>query len=73
MSTVLEIEQAIESLPPSDYAALLAWLDERRATETDSKFEQAILAGKFDAMADRALRDAEAGKGTPLDEFLRRA
>ena len=73
MSTVPEIEQAIESLPPADYAALLAWLDERRAVEVDAKFEQAILAGKFDAMAGRALSDAEAGKCTPLDEFLRRA
>ena len=73
MSTVLEIESSIASLPPSDYAALLAWLDERRAAEADSKFEAAILAGKFDAMAERAVRDAQAGKCTPLDEFLRRA
>ena len=73
MSTVLEIESAITRLPPPDYAALLAWLDERRAAETDAKFEAAIFAGKFDAMAERAVRDAEAGKCTPLDEFLRRA
>ena len=73
MSTVQEIERAIESLPPSVYAALLAWLDERRAQEVDGNFDRAILAGKFDAMADRALREAEAGKCTSLDEFLRRA
>ena len=73
MSTVLEIESAIASLPPSDYGKLLAWLDERRAAEADAKFEAAILEGKFDAMAERAVRDAEAGKCTPLDEFLRRA
>lgn len=73
MSTVQEIERAIESLPPADYAAVLAWLDERRAQEVDANFEQATLAGKFGAMADRALRDAAAGKSTPLDEFLRRA
>jgi hypothetical protein len=73
MSTVLEIERAIESLAPADYADLLAWLDARRAREVDAKFEQAILAGKFDAAADRALRDTKADKCTPLDEFLRRA
>lgn len=73
MSTVLEIERAIESLPTSDYAALLAWIDERRAAEVDAKFEKSILAGKFDAMADRALRSAKAGQATTLDEFLRRA
>jgi hypothetical protein len=63
----------LKSLPPSDYAALLTRLDERRAQEVDAKFEQAIGAGQFDAMAERALRDAAAGKGTPLDESLRRA
>jgi len=71
MSTVLEIERAIETLPAADYAALLAWIDERRATEVDAKFEQAILAGKFDAMAEQASREVEAGETMPLDEFLR--
>ena len=70
---MLEIERASEALPAPDYAALLAWLDERRASEVEAKFEQAILAGKFDAMAERALRAVEAGQGIPLDEFLRRA
>jgi len=70
MSTVKEIERAIESLPPEDYAQLIAWLDERRAQEADAKFEDAVSAGRFDAMADRALRDAAAGKATPLDEWI---
>jgi hypothetical protein len=73
MSTVKEIESAIESLPPAAYAELIAWLDERRAQEADAKFEEAVSAGKFDALAGRALRDAAAGKATALDEFLRRA
>ena len=73
MSTVQEIEHAIEKLPPADYAVLIGWLDERRTAEVDAKFEEAILAGKFDEAAARALRDAEAGKCIPLDEFLRRA
>ena len=73
MTTVREIERAIENLPPADYAALIGWLDERRTAEVDAKFEEAILAEKFDEAAARALRDAEDGKRIPLDEFLRRA
>ena len=31
MSTVAEIEAAIEKLPPDDYKRLLAWLEEHQA------------------------------------------
>lgn len=31
MSTVVEIESAIEKLPPSELSQLLAWLDDYRA------------------------------------------
>ena len=72
MSTLLEIERAIEALPPEQFVELAAWFAEKRAQVVDAAFEKAILAGKFDSMAERAVRDADAGKATPLDEFLRR-
>lgn len=31
MSTVMEIEAAIEKLPPADYRELLAWIEEHQA------------------------------------------
>lgn len=31
MSTVAEIEAAIEKLPPADYRELLAWIEEHQA------------------------------------------
>jgi hypothetical protein len=31
MSTVTEIEAAIEKLPPADYRVLLAWMEKRQA------------------------------------------
>jgi len=31
MSTVTEIEAAIEKLPPADYRGLLAWIEEHQA------------------------------------------
>lgn len=73
MSTVLEIEKAIEHLPPQDFEALADWMSEKRARHVDESFEQAILSGKFDDMAAKAMRDMEAGRCTPLDEFIRRA
>jgi len=32
MSTVVEIEHAIEKLPPADYRELLTWIEEHQAT-----------------------------------------
>jgi len=32
MSTVTEIEAAIEKLPPEDYRELLTWIEEHQAT-----------------------------------------
>ena len=31
MSTVIEIEAAIEKLPPADYRELLSWIEEHQA------------------------------------------
>lgn len=73
MSTVLEIEKAIEHLPPQDFEALADRMSETRARRVDASFEQLILLGKFDDMAAQATRDMEAGRCTPLDEFVRRA
>lgn len=71
VSTAVEIEQAIETLSPAEYAKLLAWLDERRAAEVDARFEAAVLAGRFDALAQRADNDLKAGHTVPLEDFLR--
>ena len=61
MSTVPEIERAIEALPPDQFEKLAGWFAEKREQAVDAAFEKDILAGKFDAMAERALSDAEAG------------
>ncbi|OYW71689.1 MAG: hypothetical protein B7Z37_27075 [Verrucomicrobia bacterium 12-59-8] len=73
MSTVLEIELAVERLPAKDFESFAAWFDETRAQRVDASFEKAILEGNFDAMASRALRDFETGRTSPLDEFIRRS
>ena len=73
MSTVTEIERAIEGLPKEEFEKLAAWFLEKREQSVDAAFEEAIRAGAFDAMAERALSDHAAGKSRPLDEFLDRS
>lgn len=73
MSTVPEIERAIEALPPDQFDKLAAWFAEKREQAVDTAFETAIHSGNFDAMAERALRDAEAGKCRPTDEVFHRS
>jgi hypothetical protein len=73
MSTVLEIERAIETLTPADFRTLAEWFDELREQRADAALEKAVLAGKFDVLAEQALRDAREGKCVSLDEFLDRA
>jgi hypothetical protein len=70
---VTEIEQAVGHLPDDDFQTFANWFDEIRAQRVDAAFEKAILAGKFDSIADQALKDHEAGRSTSLDAFLRRA
>lgn len=73
MSTVTEIERAIEALPKEQFEKLARWFAEKREQAVDAAFEEAIGAGAFDAMAERALRDDAAGKSRPLNEFLDRS
>ena len=73
MSTVTEIERAIEALPKEQFEKLAAWFAEKCEQTVDAAFEEAIRAGAFDAMAERALRDDAAGKSRSLDEFLDRS
>ncbi|HBJ85805.1 MAG TPA: hypothetical protein DDZ88_18410 [Verrucomicrobiales bacterium] len=71
MSTVLEIEQAIERLPKQDFRILSSWMQEKIESDEDRVFEGSVIAGKFDHLAEQALKEIEAGQTMPLDEFLR--
>ena len=57
MSTVLEIEKAIESLPPKQFFELVDWMEQKREAAEDA----------YDnARADAAL--AEGGSNIPWEE-----
>ena len=59
MSTVQEIEQAIERLGDEEVAELRAWLFDRDIAHD-------AASGKLDSLADEALREARAGRTKPL-------
>jgi uncharacterized protein YecT (DUF1311 family) len=66
MSTVEDIERAIERLPEAELARLRAWFEERDADLFDAKIARDAESGKLDAIAQRALADHHAGRTRKL-------
>ncbi len=66
MSTVKEIEDAIQSLSGDDLAALRAWFAEFDAALWDRQIESDSAAGKLDALANQAMEDFRNGRTTEL-------
>ena len=62
MSTLTEIEKAIEQLPPQKFRELRRWMAERDWQEWDMQLEADVAAGKFDALRARVRADDVAGK-----------
>ncbi len=55
MSTVEDIEKAIEGLAPGELARFRAWFDNFDAARFDEKIERDARGRKLDALADEAL------------------
>jgi hypothetical protein len=66
MSTVPEIERAIERLPAEELARLRAWFADYDAAHWDSQIERDAAAGRLDALGDAALADLREGRCTDL-------
>jgi hypothetical protein len=66
MSTVQEIEQAIQALKPQDLAALRDWFATFDAEIWDRQLEKDVAAGRLDRFAEEALRDLSEGRCTDL-------
>jgi alkylhydroperoxidase family enzyme len=65
MSTVMEIEKAIEQLTEAELQQLRAWFAERDAASWDAQFERDVRRGKLDALAAEAISEHRAGRSTP--------
>ena len=62
MSTVHEIENAVSKLSRQELLAFRDWFSVFDAAAWDKQFEQDVAAGRLDALADEALRDAREGR-----------
>lgn len=62
MTTVHEIESALEKLPEDHLAEFRAWFAEFDAERWDIQFEQDVHAGKLDALADEAITDFDSNR-----------
>jgi hypothetical protein len=70
MSTVMEIEKAIEKLPTDELFELTHWISSRFSDAWDSQIEIDIRSGRLDGLAAEALQEHRAGgsREFPLDE-----
>ena len=66
MSTVQEIEQAIERLPRQEVFLLTSWLSSHFSDLWDRQIEEDISSGLLDDLAAEALAEHRAGKSLPL-------
>jgi hypothetical protein len=66
MTTVQEIEQAIEQLPSDQFSQLHDWIVEKDWEKWDAQIERDSETGKLDFLVNEALRDAKSGETTPL-------
>lgn len=70
MSTVLEIESAIERLPADEKWNLIHRLHDALWTEWDRQIEADADAGRLDPLIAEVEADIAAGRTKPLDEVL---
>ena len=66
MTTVQEIEEAIEHLPGDQFAQIHDWIVEKDWEKWDAEIERDSRQGKLDFLVDEALKDTESGNTRPL-------
>ena len=70
MSTVAEIEKALQTIPLDDARKVADWLQQYLDEKWDSQIDADIDAGRLDKLADKAIDDYHAGRVKPLDEVI---
>lgn len=65
-SDLREIELAISQLSDEELVKFRTWFAEFDAANWDRHFETDVVAGRLDALADKALKDLRQGKCTDL-------
>jgi len=62
MAQIKDIENAIKKLPKKDLRQFRHWFRAYDAKEWDAQIETDAASGKFDALADSAIREYSQGK-----------
>ena len=70
MNTVLEIQSAIEQLPPKEKWHLIQRLHAALWRDWDQQIEADATAGRLDHLVQEAEADIAAGRVKPLDEIV---
>ena len=70
MSTVAEIENALQALPVRDAWTVAGWLQHYLDEKWDRRIDADLAAGKLDKLAEKAIGDYHAGRVKPLDEII---
>lgn len=65
MSRVEEIEAAITSLAPEDYARIVDWFRAREQDRWDDQLDRDSIAGRLDFLFEEAERDLASGLARP--------
>ena len=66
MSQLENIESQVKELSPKELAIFREWFAQFDAEVWDRQFEADVKGGKLDNLAERALRDHDAGRSTDL-------
>jgi hypothetical protein len=70
MSTVAEIENALQTLPVDEAWKVADWLQQYLDEKWGRQIEADAKSGKLDLLWERAKADITVGKVKPLDEVL---
>jgi formate dehydrogenase maturation protein FdhE len=70
VTTLQEIETAIEQLSPAEFDQLATWIDKLRETDFDHQIEADAKVGRLDVLWAKAEQEIAKGKARPLDELL---
>jgi predicted HAD superfamily phosphohydrolase YqeG len=73
MSTVQEIETAVQKLKPQEIHEVADWLQELREELWDKQIDADAKAGRLDKLMEEAKQDYLAGRCKPLNEILNKS
>ena len=70
MSTVAEIERALQTIPLDEARKVADWLQLYLDEKWDNQIDADIAAGRLDRLADKAIEDCRVGRVKPMDEVI---